>query len=461
MSINQLYHITRRSFQTLDAAMNVVGQNVANANTEGYHRRRIGLQPIDFVGRGIWSRSVGQQPYGYGVDIGTYQRLQDALAAHAAREARTSLGYAEEQHRILSTLEGIFPVDTGSLQDRLNDFWNAWSDLADNPLGTAERLTLRSRAESLTGLFGQLDADIARLEDDTKSALAAGVDDLNSLLEKIAELNRRIAQANNQGTPDFSAEDERDALVRELADFVPVQVNASAPDGYLVTINGMAVVQGEHAMPLTLDLDASPPVLSFSDTGVAFTPTSEGRLGAWLDALTTDLPGARAALDELAATLVSEVNALHATGFGLDGANGRPFFDPAGLTASTFRLSDNVLADANVIAASGDATAEGDNSVALAIADLRNAPLLNGGRDTAETFAINLVSDLGGKIAAAASRAEGQSGALTYLEGLEKGTSGVSVDEEMTRLIELQQAYAATARVLETAQRMMDTLLAI
>lgn len=463
MSINQLFQLTRRSFQTLDAAMNVVGQNVSNAETEGYHRRRVTLEATDFVGRGIYSRSTGSGAFGYGASIGSYDRVRDRLLSQATWEAKSGLGYAEEKNRIMSSVEALFPTGVGSLDDQLNDFWNAWSDLADNPLGTAERLNVRNQAETFADTLNRLDTDLTFLQTQTETDLSDGVDAVNDLLTRIADLNRTIAQADNQGTPDYAAQDARDLLVKDLSEYAPVRVSESGNDGYLITINGMAVVQGEVTTPLSLDLTGSTPALTFGDTGIALRTggTEDGKFGAWMSALTEDLPDTRAALDEMANTLVTEINALHTGGYGLDGSTGIDFFDPTGVTAGTIRVSDDVLADANVIAASGDAAAEGDNAVALALADLRNAPLFNGGTDTAEDFAINLVSDIGAQVASTATTAEGQTGVVDYLTAIESGVSGVSIDEEMSRMIELQQAFAATARVLDTAQQMMATLLAL
>ncbi|MFQ5571896.1 MAG: flagellar basal body rod C-terminal domain-containing protein, partial [Rhodothermales bacterium] len=80
---------------------------------------------------------------------------------------------------------------------------------------------------------------------------------------------------------------------------------------------------------------------------------------------------------------------------------------------------------------------------------------------TVETFATNMLAEIGGEAQRASLRAVGQSAVLDHLAGMERGVSGVSLDEEMTNLIQYQQAFAATARVLNTAQEMMDTLLAL
>jgi len=464
MSISQLYHITRRSFQTLDAAMNVAGQNVANAQTEGYHRRRITMGAVDHIGRGIYSRAaLGTISTGGGVSVQSYQRMHDQLLSGATWQAKSGLGFANERQRVMSSMESLFPLDTGSLQDQLGNFYNAWSDLSDNPTGTAERQSLSSKTQTLTDSLNRVDNDLYSLQENTQADLTDGVDQVNSLLKKIAGLNATIADARNQGTPDFASEDARDQLVGDLSEYLPVTVHESDHEGYVVTVDGMAVVQGINVTNLKLDMSGSAPSISFGDTGVVFdaSSSSDGKLGALSKTLTKDIPDARSGLDELANTLVTQVNALHTTGYGLDGSTGNDFFDPTGLTAGSIRLSDAVLADNNVIAASGDVNAAGDNAIALALSDLRNSPLLNGGSDTTEDFVINLVSKIGGQVSEATSQSSAQSLIVDQLQAQESAVSAVSVDEEMTNLIELQQAYTATARVLTTVQSMMDTLLSI
>ena len=95
--------------------------------------------------------------------------------------------------------------------------------------------------------------------------------------------------------------------------------------------------------------------------------------------------------------------------------------------------------------------------MALDIAGLRTQPVLNDGAETIETFATNLVAG----VQKASLQAVGQTAILDHLSGMEQGVSGVSLDEEMTNLIQYQQAFAAAARVLDTAQQMFDTLLAL
>ena len=463
MSINLLMEMSRRSFRSLNGAMNTVSQNIANANTEGYSRRRVMLQADSIVSPGIIMQTPHGTATGSGVSIQSYERVRDGLLAAAGWDAQTSLGAAQEDQRLLGALEGIFPTGEGSIHNQLDAFWNAWSDLADNPTDNGVRLVLRSTASGLASTLNRTDEALSLLREGTEGVLAVGVEEINKTLREIGDLNATIQTARYSGSPDLVAEDRRDLLVKNLASFGPVRVQDDPETGYTVSFNGMAVVQGDQVFEMNLDTSGATPRVFYGDSSVEYDAPAgdDGQLGSWLRMLNQTLPDTRQALDAIAAALVTEVNALHSAGYGLDGATGRDFFDATAPSAGSIRLSNDVLADSHAIAASGDPTAQGDNTVALDIANLRTQSVLNGGTETIETFAANLVGDIGAGVQTASLQAVGQTAVLDHISGMEQGVSGVSLDEEMTNLIQYQQAFAASARVLDTAQQMFDTLLAL
>lgn len=472
MSIHQLIEIARRSFRVQTAAMNVAGQNIANVNTEGYSRQRIGLQADSLANRGLHTQLGPGTVTGAGVSLQTFERLRDGLLVSAGWEARSMLGSADEEQRILSALEGLMASsEKGALQNVLGEFWNAWADLADHPTDEGVRLAVRSAGENLTLTLNRLSFGIKELADQTYEALAGGITDINKKIDEIARLNATIERARMTGAPDLAAEDKRDLLVKELSMFVPLRVQQEARGGYMVTINGMAVVQGDKTTHLTLSNTSGTPTVEFGTTGVVFKTDpgqNDGRLGAWLRTINTTLPDTTAKLDELARSLVAGVNALHANP--LDDAGnplGTPpvdFFEqPADImdvNASNIRLSAAVTADHTLIAPVEAFYDVGGKliSMASAIADLRTTNL-GSLSTTTESFTIDLASAIGQKIHQASSRAAGQSAVVDHLDAMANGVSAVSIDEELTNLIKYQQAYAAAARVLATTQVLFDELL--
>lgn len=468
MSVHQLIEIARRSFRVQTAAMNVAGQNIANVNTEGYTRRRIGLQADSVANRGLHTQLGPGSITSAGVSVQTFERLRDGLLVSAGWEARSLLGSTDEEQRILSALEGLYAAgDKGSLEKVVGEFWNAWSDLADNPTDEGVRLAVRSAGENLSLTLNRLSSGTRELAGQTHEALVGGVSDINKKIDEIARLNATIEQSRMRGSPDLAAEDKRDLLIKDLAMYAPLRVQQEDRGGFTITINGMAVVQGDKTQHLSLKNSGSGPVVEFGTTGVAFQTDpgqNDGRLGAWLRTLNTTLPETTSKLDELAKALVEGVNALHANPLDDEGnplgSVGIDFFEQSGVTASSIRLSDAIRTDASQIA---PVTAFYDTggqliNMASAIADLRSSNL-GSLSTTSESYTIDLVSGIGQKIHQASTRAAGQSAVVDHLDAMANGVSAVSIDEELTNLIKYQQAYAAAARVLSTTQTLMDTLL--
>lgn len=464
MSLNQLFDISRRSFRTLNAAMNTVGQNVANAETEGYARRRVVMRADTLQAPGLLTRLPAGTPTGAGVSIQSIDRMRDGLLMRSGWTSRGSLGFSEEQHRVLGALEGLFPTHSGgSLSDQLAGFWQGWSDLADAPADSGARTALRGKAAGLAGTLRQLDAQIRDLQRETESAVTGAVDEVNGLIDDIHHLNVEITAARRSGSAAFEAEDRRDVLLGKLSEFVPVNVSEREDGELIVRVGGVSVVEQDKVMRLEADRSSGSLEIRFQGTTLELgaAASGSGRLSGLLDTIERALPETIASLDALAQTLVAEVNAVHQTGYGRNGATGVDFFDPSGVTAATIDVSADVLADADAIAASaGDPTVGyNDSSIALSIARLREARLFGGGTATAEGFAIGVVTEIGSSVSQAGSRYEAQAAYTNHLESMERGVSGVSIDEEMTSLIRYQQSFQASARVLNAAQQMMDTLL--
>ena len=108
--------------------------NIANEHTEGYRRRQVELRADSLNGPGVLIPTPQDGSYGLGVSLQSIDRVRDQLLASSTWEARSGLGAADEESRLLSALENLFPANsTGSLGDVINEFWNAWSDLSNNP----------------------------------------------------------------------------------------------------------------------------------------------------------------------------------------------------------------------------------------------------------------------------------------------------------------------------------------
>jgi flagellar hook-associated protein 1 FlgK len=197
---------------------------------------------------------------------------------------------------------------------------------------------------------------------------------------------------------------------------------------------------------------------------------TSGSVGAAIEILNDDFARFRTELDELAQGIVERVNGLHATGTNAAGVTGVNFFDDFGglvpVTARSLTLSAAVLADSSAVAAgtpdgSGNYRA-GANDVALGLAGLRDLSVggvLNG-TSINEAYR-DLAGSVGLSAAAARESEDNHRVLLTAASERRESVSGVATDEELVKIVQIQAAYTAAARVVSVVDEMYQSLLAI
>ncbi len=452
MSLSNLYSTARRGLLASQAATNATGNNIANAETAGYTRRAVNLRPGAPTPGGLFISSAPSS--GGGVNVEGFGRVRGQLLDLAVRNSRTASGGAGEGAQLLSSLEATLAPDGGeAFLGAIGGFFDAWSDVADAPTDPGVRDALLAAGETLTRTFQNADRQLQAYGEGVQDSLVGTVDEINTVLSEVADLNVIIRTARSQGGDDLDALDRRDLLLDQLSGLAPVSIRPNENGTVTVAINGMVGVQDGEARPLRVEL---PPAVSEpavyangSSRPFTFDATQDGVLGAQLNLLTSALPAARDALDAIAADLVARVNDAHVGGTGLDGATGRTFFDPAGTTARTFALSADLTSADAIAAGTGG---PGDSSVATAIA---------GFGEEATGAGTKILSGIGARARSAIASAEANDAFSAHAEALRDGVSKVSLDEEMTNLIRFQQSYAASARVLQTAESLFDTLLSL
>ena len=154
---------------------------------------------------------------------------------------------------------------------------------------------------------------------------------------------------------------------------------------------------------------------------------------------------------------MTDVNTLHQNGFDLDGLGGEVFF--IGTAASDIEVNPNIVGDLDLIAAASDAlTVPGDSRQAIEIANLQYQ-LTMGGTQSYNDYYSAIVRDVGNEVLKSGASYNHQSDMMAQLENQRESVSGVSLDEEMINLLKFQNAYAAAAKLITTADEMMQTIL--
>ncbi len=449
--LSVILETARRALMANRVAMDTVGHNVANASTPGYTRQR-----VDLTATTPLRTQVGF--LGTGVEVQAITRIREQFIDTQIRSTNDMLGKATSQQTILSQIEAIInePSEYG-LANQLDAFFNAFQNLAVHPEESAYRNAVLQQADSITKIFHQYDSNFKQLQQDLKTDVATKIQTINSLVKTINELDLKIIEAAASGIEPNDLRDKRDYAIQELSKIVRVNVSEDARGSVLVAVGGVVIASKSGYVELDTRMNGNS-IEVFSTESNRTIQINSGSLGGVLEEYNTTIPSYLDRLNTLATTLINQVNAVHSAGYGIGNPppTGYNFF--VGTDAFDIEVNPELIENPNRIATSGTG-APGDNSIAIALSNIRKQPVLNGGSATIPQYYSAFVSDLGSAIDSANKLLTTQNLILSQLEVQRAAVSGVSIDEEMTNMIKFQRAFDASARMVHTVDEMFQTLL--
>ena len=460
MSIYGILSTGRTALLTQQKAIDVTGHNIANVNTDGYSRQRVNMETNE-----PYSSQPGQT--GTGVRAAEIQRIYDRFLGAQINNENQNLGNWETQKGVLERVEIIFDESSGyGLNQAMSEFWNAWQDLANNPSDYAGRAALLAKSETMTATFNNICSNLEQIQTDIDTSIMGTVKEINSIAERIAGLNQKIALTEVGGQNANDYRDSRDLLLNELSLMINIDSFENS-DGKITVLvaGGRPLVENISSWNLSTqpDVDSDFQDIAWTDSDgnlVDITDSiSGGKLKGWLEARDVTIPDYLSKLDNLAEGIITEVNDLHKAGLGLNDVSvaGRNFF--AGTTATNMAVD---VDDVNNIAAAGSFDGlPGGNSNAIEIANLQNALKMNSDTATFDDYYNSLVSDVGSGVQKATVNFDHQSSMVTHLDNYRESVSGVSLDEEMVNLIKFQHGYNAAARLISVADELLDRVISM
>jgi flagellar hook-associated protein 1 FlgK len=456
--INAMMSLAGQALLTQQQAINVTSHNIANVNTPGYSRQQLIMTtntPLD--------SAIG--PIGTGVSGATIERVYDRYLSAQINNESQGLGRWDAQKDAVAMVEMIFNEANGSgLNEAMSKFWNGWQSLTDDPSGTTERQILVTVSQVLATTFNQLDADLSQSQQDLDLVVQGTVADINRLSEQLVDLNTKIvsSEAGSLGANDYR--DQREQVLKELSEMIDITSFEDANGAVSVSVaNGLPLVTAEHYWQLSSETNIAglEDVVWVDDDGNTTNinaDLSSGKLKGLLDVRDGIITDYMTRLDTLAGAVMTDVNLLHQAGFDLNGIGGEVFFIGTG-TAADLEVNPNIVGDLDFIAAAADAaTVPGDSRNAVDIAKLQYA-LNMGGTQSYNDYFGAIVRDVGNEVITSDAYYNHQSDMMVQLENQRESVSGVSLDEEMINLIKFQNAYTAAAKMITTADEMMQTVL--
>jgi len=534
-------------------ALQVTGQNIANANTPGYSRERAELVSAPSSPNILRS----------GVNVEEITRAYDRFVTTQINVASSNQQSTQTQADLLGQIESLFndlSTPATGISGALNTLFNDFNNLAQNPQGLTERNVLVQQGVTVADAFHQLTAGLQDVRQQSNGGLGDAVTGVNSLTNQLADLNKQIQQCevdpNNHAN---TLHDQQDVLLKQLSEKANI-TSFTTNSGQLTVLlgGGRPLVDGGQSFNLATATDPDDPqrlLVKLQDTqgnGTDVTASIQsGSIHGLIQTRDTILPRLSASLNRLAAQLTTSVNQIHSAGYGLDGTTGIGFFaarqatgqawaantggvtlqnvsvsDPSQLTLDDYNLrfsqggppptfdiinattgatvaidqnytagatfhfaglavtladngtppqpgdsflisttrdaAKNIAMNATLLTnprqvAAAQTPTPGDNTNALALAQLHNAKAIDG--STFETSYQTLVASVGVESQHASQLADQQHTTLTDLENRRESLSGVSLDEEQVNLIRFQQAYNAAAQFIHIADQLGQTIL--
>lgn len=460
-TINSALSITAGALDADQAALNVVANNVANANTPGYTVETPDWQqnaPIDVagiqVGQGVTETGATSQR-----DLVLQARLDQQQQLAAASSTRLTA---------LDNIQALFTPDSGSsssatagdIGSDITSFFDSFSSLESDPNDNALREQVLSSASTLAGDISSA-ADSLNQQSASLSQEASGIaSQVNSLTGAIASLNAQIQSASPSADAG-TLEDQRQQDISQLSQLIGINQVKTEDNGVAITTtSGQVLVDEGNSFQLTTgNVDGQTNFFLGGTNVTSDLASGGGQLGGYLTALNTDIPNALSALNQLAYSISTAVNAQNNAGTDAYGTTGTPvsplyiFNEPTAVAGSAANMSV-VMTDPNQVAAAGAGDGTGDDSNAVAMANLASQTIVDG--QTPINYYSNFVSTLGATVSGVQAENTAQNASVTQLQTQNDALSSVNLNNEAAAMSTLENSYQAASQVFT----MLNTIMA-
>lgn len=459
--MNSLMSIGVKALMINQKQMEVTGHNIANINTPGYSRQRIiqssGIPISDHIG------SIGTGVYAQRIE-----RVRDEMLEMQFRQQQTNSGYWNTYSRRLNELEKTLnePSIFG-LGERLNDFWNSWDALSTNPGSIVHRRDLIEKTNNMILGFREIDAHLKDKRNLLNMDLSNAAYRVNEISSELAHLTKLIQEAEFSGNPAGDLRDRFDFLIDELSYYGNVRVETRDDQSMVIYLGSDELIKHGEFRKLTL-VDKSDQYLEkgvkqivWSDNFKAVNGLNNGEIAGILKLRDDVLVNYHQTIDKLAVELATNVNLVHNRGFNISDppSRGYNFFSESTTGAGNISISADIMSNPARISAGIDPV-EGDNRIALEIANLRYSAIFDN-RYTYNEFYSHFLNGIGNDSAYAKNNLEYFEMAKMQADNFRESVKGVSMDEEAANLLRYQKAFQAAAKIIQMSDNLMTTVIGL
>lgn len=311
MGLTSSLNIGRTALSASQVAIQVTGNNFANASTPGYSRQRVNLQALSdqrwgnlFLGRGVGIASIQRQ-----VDAALQNRLNGSISQQAAADVGSSF---------LTQLESIVnELGDNNLSDQFDEFYSAWSEIANSPNRDGARALVVQQGSTLAASIRATRQDLFDARAQLDQQMGAAVAQADNLLNQIATINTQIVNAEGGAGQSNSLRDQRDTLISQLSQIMDISTVEQANGAVDVLVGSTPVVLAglNRGVTLNRSSDGESVTVNVRADGTQLS-TSGGIIGGLAQQRSGTIDRTLNKLDDIAGQLIFQVNRIHSTGYG-------------------------------------------------------------------------------------------------------------------------------------------------
>ncbi len=442
---SDLLSIAASGVRAARLSLDVTAQNIANASSEGYVRRSLRLEEL--ASAGGFGRIGDISLSGVRLD----RVVRNADLFRQAEVRRTGADAARGQAEVAGLENVQTAVEQSNVYPSVVKFEASLQQLASDPVDPSLRSAVVEAARTMTRTMNIAATSLDAAGSGMRFEAADGVSQVNQFAAELARVNLRLARAADASSDQTALLDQRDLLLERMSEFADVSTTFSANHTVEVRLGGSAgpqMVAGGASGSLAM-ATAGDGTVSFTLSAAALT-LSGGSLAGKAQAL-VKLAAVRTGLDAIAAGLIATVNSAQANGVALDGSAGQPLLSGTDAASLALAFEDGAklaTAPAGAGANSRDPGNLGALRGALGVSDPAGA------MDA-------LIFDISATVAGRTVTRD----ALDTIAGNARialsAQAGVDLDHEAANLIRYQQAFQASAKAIQTASNIFDTLLGL
>jgi flagellar hook-associated protein 1 len=464
VSLFGLLNMAGQSLSVEQEATVVTGQNLANVNNPAYADQQLQIQAATPL-----QTTIGQE--GTGVEAVSITQTWDSLLNSQITSEDSVTGSLNSQQSALQQAEAYLNEElSGSsstssttsspdgLAADLSNFFGSLQTLTTNATSIPDRQAVVQAAQQLTQQFNQVSSGLATVTTDLNTSIQNDVASSNQDLTQIASLNQQIVLAQARGGTANDLIDERQQTIEDLAGKVNLTTSNQANGAVNVSIGGVTMVSG-GTTPDSLGTYTNGSGQLMIQAQTAGTPLtlSGGSIEGSITARDGTVATLQSSLDTLATQLIGQFNTVYSSGYDLNGNSQPAFFTGTG--AANIGVNSTVVNDPSTFQASGSATATGDNTVAVALANLATQSLSGLNNQTLSANYAQTVGTFGSSLQSVNEQLANSTSVSQMLTSQRSSETGVDTDTEMTNLMQFQKAYEASAELVSTVNEMLQTVI--